>query len=58
MARMKCAVELLAQHVPIGDVALELGYDGVSSFITQFRRTFGTTPARYRAGVGTVAVER
>ncbi|WP_330564199.1 helix-turn-helix transcriptional regulator [Pseudomonas yamanorum] len=46
-ARLLRALELLAAHVPVTRVALDLGYENVSAFIAMFRRTFGTTPGRY-----------
>ena len=48
MARMKRALELMAEGCSVTDTAITVGYDSVSSFIVQFRRTFGTTPALYR----------
>lgn len=49
MARMKQAIEMLAEGRAVSDAAIDLGYDSVSSFIAQFRRTFGTTPSRHGA---------
>ena len=46
-ARLLRALELLAAHVPVTRVALDLGYENVSAFIAMFRRTFGTTPGLY-----------
>lgn len=51
MARMKCALEKIAQGSSVTDTSIAIGYDSVSSFIVQFRRIFGTTPANYRRGV-------
>lgn len=48
MARMKKALEQMARGWSVTDTSVAVGYDSVSSFIVQFRRTFGTTPARYR----------
>jgi AraC-like DNA-binding protein len=45
--RLLRALELLAAGNPVTAVAIDLGYDNVSAFIALFRRTFGTTPARY-----------
>ena len=53
MARMKCALEQMAGGSSVTDTAIAVGYDSVSSFIAQFRRTFGTTPAHYRRGDST-----
>lgn len=48
LARMTRALELLVEGMPVTEVAMAVGYTSVSAFITLFRRTFGTTPARYR----------
>lgn len=48
MARMRRALEHMAEGFSVTDTALAIGYDSVSSFIVQFRQTFGTTPAAYR----------
>jgi AraC-like DNA-binding protein len=52
MARMKRAIEQMAEGWSVTDTSIAVGYDSVSSFIVQFRRTFGTTPAQYRRGTG------
>ena len=52
MARMKRALEQMAEGFSVTDTAIAVGYDSVSSFIVQFRRTFGTTPALYRRRTG------
>ena len=52
MARMKRALEQMAEGFSVTDTAIAIGYDSVSSFIVQFRRTFGTTPALYRRAAG------
>ena len=44
------ALRLLAAGQPVTRVALEVGYDSPSAFITAFRREMGTTPGRYFAG--------
>jgi AraC-like DNA-binding protein len=44
------ALELLALRHSVTDVALSLGYDSTSAFISKFRRHLGTTPARYFDG--------
>jgi AraC-like DNA-binding protein len=51
MARMKRALEQMAEGWSVTDTSIAVGYDSVSSFISQFRRTFGATPAHYRRGV-------
>ncbi len=48
-ARLLAALVMLAQGRPVVAVALSLGYDSQSAFITMFRRATGTTPARYFA---------
>lgn len=45
--RLLRAVELLASGNNVTAVALELGYDSTSSFVSMFRRCLGTTPSRY-----------
>lgn len=47
IARMKRALELLADGNNVTSTAMELGYDSISTFIALFRRTFGVTPSRY-----------
>jgi AraC-like DNA-binding protein len=46
-ARLTVALERLARHEPVADVAEALGYATPSNFIAMFRRTFGDSPARY-----------
>ena len=55
MARMKRALERMAEGCSVTDTSIAVGYDSVSSFIAQFRRTFGTTPAHYRSGASKAA---
>jgi transcriptional regulator GlxA family with amidase domain len=45
--RLVHALRLLAGGAPVTSVALDVGYDSPSAFVSVFRRTFGTTPARY-----------
>jgi AraC-like DNA-binding protein len=45
--RLMQALRLLAEGNTITHAALEAGYSTPSSFISMFRRTLGTTPARY-----------
>lgn len=47
VARMKRALELLAQGDSVGRVAITLGYDSVSTFISAFSAQFGETPGAY-----------
>lgn len=46
-ARLLRALELLAAGVSVTSVALQLGFEGPSAFISMFRRAMGTTPGRY-----------
>jgi AraC-like DNA-binding protein len=45
--RLLVALERLGAGASVTQVALEVGYNDVSSFIAVFRDTFGDTPARY-----------
>lgn len=45
--RLLRALELLATGDNVTAVASELGYENTSAFIAMFRRSLGTTPARY-----------
>jgi AraC-like DNA-binding protein len=47
VARMKRALELLAQGDTVNRVAQRLGYDSVSTFIGAFSAQFGMTPGAY-----------
>lgn len=47
-ARLLKSLEMLAAGVPVGTIALDLGYATASAFIGLFKRTFGETPAVYR----------
>lgn len=46
--RMQQAVVSLSAGASVTEAALDAGYQGASAFIAAFRRSFGTTPARYR----------
>lgn len=48
-ARLMRSLEMLAAGTPVMAIALDLGYSTASAFIGLFRRTFGETPAAYRA---------
>lgn len=48
-ARMMRSLEMLAAGAAVTTVALDLGYSTASAFIHLFRRTFGETPAIYKA---------
>ncbi|MEF9387259.1 helix-turn-helix transcriptional regulator [Ralstonia solanacearum species complex bacterium KE056] len=43
------ALQLLSQGETVHAIAIELGYDSASSFVTTFRKTVGKPPARYMA---------
>lgn len=43
------AVKLLADGASIQQVAADLGYESVPSFVTMFRKALGTSPGRYMA---------
>lgn len=45
--RLLSSLERLARGEPVTTVALDVGYDTVSGFITAFRQSFGTSPAAY-----------
>jgi AraC-like DNA-binding protein len=51
--RLAHSLRLLAVGQPVTSVALDVGYDSPSAFVSSFRKTFGTTPGRYfRSGSG------
>jgi AraC-like DNA-binding protein len=43
------AIQKLARGASVERVALDLGYQSASSFVTMFRKALGTSPARYMA---------
>lgn len=45
--RLLCSLERLASGQPVTTVALDVGYETASGFITAFRQSFGATPAAY-----------
>jgi AraC-like DNA-binding protein len=45
--RLMQALELLAAGEPVTQVALAVGYESTSAFISRFRQVLGTTPGRY-----------
>ena len=47
--RIMLAVQWLAKGLSIQQVAGALGYESAGSFVTMFRKTLGTPPARYMA---------
>ena len=52
--RMQKAGEMLRSHSEwkVKDVAEQLGYNNVQSFIRFFKKYYGQTPAAYRKGEG------
>lgn len=44
------AIQKLSRGATVQGVALDLGYESASSFVTMFRKALGTSPARYMAG--------
>lgn len=51
-ARLLHALERLAAGEAVTSLALDLGYDSPSAFITMFRSRLGATPGRYFAAAG------
>ena len=45
--RLGHALRLLAAGEPVTTVAMEVGYDSISAFISAFRLTFGKTPGQH-----------
>ncbi|GLQ06708.1 AraC family transcriptional regulator [Sneathiella chinensis] len=45
--RLMVAVELLASGQSVTSVALEMGYDSISAFISMFKQMMGVTPSKY-----------
>jgi AraC-like DNA-binding protein len=52
------ALQRLAQGELVTNIAVDLGYESVSAFISMFRRMLGTTPARYFGEATSVVSER
>lgn len=48
------ALQKLSRNATVKSVALDLGYESASSFVTMFRKALGTSPARYMARRGIV----
>jgi len=48
MARMKGALEQIVKGESVTETAMSYGYDSISTFTAQFRKTFGTTPSQYQ----------
>ncbi|MUN42383.1 AraC family transcriptional regulator [Actinomadura litoris] len=46
-ARLRAALRLLAEGLPVAAVAGRVGYGTPSAFVAVFRRAFGVSPARY-----------
>jgi AraC-like DNA-binding protein/quercetin dioxygenase-like cupin family protein len=49
--RLMCGVELLTAGHTVKEVAARVGYQQPSAFVTLFRRTFGSTPKAWLAGL-------
>ncbi|MFT6557267.1 AraC family transcriptional regulator [Sneathiella sp.] len=45
--RIMAAIELLAEDRTVTEVALDMGYESVSAFISVFKQIIGVTPSRY-----------
>jgi AraC-like DNA-binding protein len=45
--RLGHSLRLLAAGEPVTTVAMDVGYDSISAFISAFRMTFGKTPGQY-----------
>ena len=52
------ALQRLDQGASIQTVALDLGYEGASAFVTMFRKALGKPPARYLAEAGGVPARK
>jgi AraC-like DNA-binding protein/catechol 2,3-dioxygenase-like lactoylglutathione lyase family enzyme len=50
--RLLHAASLIGEGVSVTDAGLEAGYASTSAFIAAFRKRFGRTPARMKAGAG------
>ena len=48
MARMKSAIEQIGRGQSVTETAIAQGYDSISTFTAQFRKTFGVNPSQYR----------
>jgi AraC-like DNA-binding protein len=44
------AIQKMSRGATVQRVALDLGYESASSFVTMFRKALGTSPARHMAG--------
>ena len=44
------ALKQLAMHEPVTTLAIELGYESPSAFISMFKKALGKTPGQYFAG--------
>jgi AraC family transcriptional regulator len=50
-ARLREATKRIASsREPITEIALEVGFEGLSNFIRSFRAEFGVSPRGYRGG--------
>ncbi len=51
--RLKRAIKMLADSdLPITEIALEVGFGGVSYFAETFRKNYGCSPSEYRQKIG------
>jgi len=48
----RAAIALRRSTLPITAIALDAGFDDLSTFNRRFRRVMGVTPGAYRAGAG------
>lgn len=55
---IRLALQKLASGESVTNIAIDLGYESLSAFITMFRRILGTTPTRYLAGVQTLPARK
>jgi AraC-like DNA-binding protein len=44
----RAATQLATSHVPVTDIALEVGFEDLSNFTRTFRAEFGASPRQYR----------
>jgi AraC-like DNA-binding protein len=44
------ALQWMAKSTSVQQVASDLGYESVGSFVTMFRKALGTSPGRYMSG--------
>lgn len=49
LARLNRSLELLARGIPVGEIAVQVGYSTQSAFGVMFKTELGVTPARFFA---------